>query len=344
MTQPWLFNRLNLGLLLAAFLAAAGLYVLALTAPSPGKSAEISSPAFNWTWSESYVLDLKLAADFSRLPSTVNPAAALERSVKVFANRTFLSLHAVKPTVRTEGGRFIYIHAPGIKDPDQALKLLTQSGTLEIKLVDENYLIADFVDLKGNLIPGKLPPELELLPGIAGDRTLVESRPLLPENCVEYALPVKDKAGRPAVGFRLNALGASAFADVTTRYLGRQLAVVFNRTVYTVAKVTSPISHGQVIISGDFTREDTEELAASLQAGSLPFPVKVVEKKLALVSPLQSVMALLGIHSRPVLAHLFLGVVLLALLGSGWIGVLVSPPKSATPAGSPSEAGGPAVS
>jgi hypothetical protein len=114
-------------------------------------------------------------------------------------------------------------------------------------------------------------------------------------------------------------VGAAAFTDVTRRYLGRKLAVVFNGVIYTVAKVTAPISNGQVVIDGDFSQQEAEELAGSLQSGSLPFPVKVVEEHAVAVSPMHSLMALLGVHSRAWLAHLFLGLAVFSLLGAGSI-------------------------
>jgi preprotein translocase subunit SecD len=130
---------------------------------------------------------------------------------------------------------------------------------------------------------------------------------------------MKNQAGQPAVGFKLNAAGTQAFKEITSQYQGHKLAVVFNNVIYTVAKVTDPIANGQVVIDGSFSQEEAEDLAQSLQAGTLPFPVRVVEQHAVLVSPLQSLMALLGIHVRSLLAHLTLVLAVLSLLGAGAI-------------------------
>jgi preprotein translocase subunit SecD len=319
MNQNKIFTYLTVCLLSLSLVSLAVLYGLAIMAPKTGKTAADGHPVFTWSLLPSYVLDVKMEADFSRLPPTAKRAEVLERSLKVFTLRTLQNLHAVRPGIKSEGGRFILVHAPGIKNPDLALKLLTQSGIMELKLVDESHALAEFVDLNGKVIPGKLPPTLELLSTAGGERNILERRSLLPENCVEYAVTTKNRAGLPEVGFKLNLTGTAVFKNITSQYTGRKLAVVFNGVVLTVAKISAPITNGQVFIDGDFSREDAEELAQSLQEGLLPFPVKVVEKHVLLVSPLQSLMALLGIHSRTLLAHFFLVLGMLSLLGAGWI-------------------------
>jgi preprotein translocase subunit SecD len=312
-----LYTYLTLALLLVALACAAVLYGLAVTPPHERKAAEASAPAFAWTLSSSYLLDVKLAADFSGLPPAAKPAEDLERSLKVFAVRSLQILHAVRPKIWSQDQRFIHVRAPGIKNPEQAVKYLIQSGSMEMKLVDETRLLAEFVDFKGNLLPEKLPPELEVLSDPTGERTILERRSLLPENCVEYAVAMKNQSGQPAVGFKLNVAGTQVFKELTSRYQGHKLAVVFNGIIYTVAKVTDTIANGQVVIDGSFSREEAEDLAQSLQAGTLPFPVRVVEQHAVLISPLQSLMALLGIHARSLLARLTLVLAVLSLMGAG---------------------------
>ena len=61
---------------------------------------------------------------------------------------------------------------------------------------------------------------------------------------------------------------------------GRQLAIVLDDTLYSAPVLREPILGGNAEISGSFTRDDAALLANVLKAGSLPAPMKILEKRM----------------------------------------------------------------
>ena len=78
-----------------------------------------------------------------------------------------------------------------------------------------------------------------------------------------------DNMGRLAVDFQLDAPGASRMGKLTGAHNGDNMAILLDDEVYSAPVIKSTISSsGQ--ITGRFTREEVNELARTLNAGSLP--------------------------------------------------------------------------
>jgi len=82
------------------------------------------------------------------------------------------------------------------------------------------------------------------------------------------AHPTTDQYGRPAVGFTFHAVGARQFYELTSKNIGRQLAVVLDGIVYSAPVIRSGI-YGNGIIEGDFSREEVQNLVLTLRSGAL---------------------------------------------------------------------------
>jgi preprotein translocase subunit SecD len=85
--------------------------------------------------------------------------------------------------------------------------------------------------------------------------------------------------GMPQVTMSFNSRGAREFADITERYVGRQLALVLDNQVYSAPVIRTRIPNGQAVIDGSFTPEEARILAVVLRAGALPAPVTVIEER-----------------------------------------------------------------
>ncbi|MBL8022336.1 MAG: hypothetical protein JNM27_21850 [Leptospirales bacterium] len=77
------------------------------------------------------------------------------------------------------------------------------------------------------------------------------------------------------ISFTLSAEGTQKFAEITRNNIGRQLAIVCNGRVVSHPTIREPILGGVAQISGDFTKEDAEQIAEVIGLGA-PIPVKVV--------------------------------------------------------------------
>ena len=64
---------------------------------------------------------------------------------------------------------------------------------------------------------------------------------------------------------------------LTGANVNRQIAIVLDNYVYSAPNVQNEIPNGQSSITGNFTVEQTQDLANILKAGSLPAPTTIVE-------------------------------------------------------------------
>lgn len=85
--------------------------------------------------------------------------------------------------------------------------------------------------------------------------------------------------GRPQVSMTMNSEGAREWAALTKANVGKAIAIVLDGVVYSAPRVDREISGGQSVISGNFTIEDTKDLANTLKSGRMPAPAKIVQEE-----------------------------------------------------------------
>ena len=85
--------------------------------------------------------------------------------------------------------------------------------------------------------------------------------------------------GEPNVGFEMTDAGGKKFADVTTRLVGKSLAIFLDNFAISAPVVQTAITEGKGTISGQFSPEEAKRLALQLSAGALPAPVTIIEQK-----------------------------------------------------------------
>ena len=88
-----------------------------------------------------------------------------------------------------------------------------------------------------------------------------------------------DQHGRPQVSMTMNSEGAREWAALTKANVGKAIAIVLDGVVYSAPRVNGEISGGQSSISGNFTIEDTKDLANTLKSGRMPAPAKIVQEE-----------------------------------------------------------------
>ena len=85
--------------------------------------------------------------------------------------------------------------------------------------------------------------------------------------------------GSPEVSMSMNSDGARRWAALTKANVGKAIAIVLDGTVYSAPRVNGEISGGQSSISGNFTIEDTKDLANTLKSGRMPAPAHIVQEE-----------------------------------------------------------------
>jgi SecD/SecF fusion protein len=84
---------------------------------------------------------------------------------------------------------------------------------------------------------------------------------------------------RPVVNFEFDDDGARIFCRVSTANVDKRFAVVLDGRILTAPVINEPICGGRGQISGNFTPQETQELALFLRAGALPAPFRIVEQR-----------------------------------------------------------------
>ena len=144
-------------------------------------------------------------------------------------------------------------------------------------------ILRNLPDGEARLVWGAKPAEAERYNGLKG--TYFEL----------YALKVTDPSGRaplegdvitsakdgfdnskPIVSMQMNTEGTRIWAELTKKNLKRCIAVVLDDVVYTAPTIQTEITGGQSQISGNFTIEETKDLANTLNSGKMPAPTRVI--------------------------------------------------------------------
>ncbi len=88
-----------------------------------------------------------------------------------------------------------------------------------------------------------------------------------------------DQFGKPEVSMTMNSEGAREWAALTKANVGKAVAIVLDGVVYSAPRVNQEIDGGQSSISGNFTIEDTKDLANTLKSGRMPAPARIVQEE-----------------------------------------------------------------
>ena len=85
--------------------------------------------------------------------------------------------------------------------------------------------------------------------------------------------------GRPCVSMQMNSDGARRWSQITKQNIGKAVAIVLDDAVYTAPRILSQIDGGNSQITGNFTIEDTKDLANTLNSGKMPAPTRIVQEE-----------------------------------------------------------------
>ena len=176
-----------------------------------------------------------------------------------------------EPTIMRQGADRILIQVPGIGSAAELKALIGTTAKLTFHPVLGRAASEQGAGKPGDLV---LPSANE--PGVfyALDRTPVVTG----EDLVD-AQPSFDQNKRPAVSFRFDPAGARVFGDYTAANIGKPFAIVLDGKVISAPVIQSHIPGGSGIITGQFTIEDSTELAVLLRAGALPAGMDFLEER-----------------------------------------------------------------
>ena len=166
---------------------------------------------------------------------------AMNRVVTIMEKRVN-ALGLTEPIIQREGERRVIIELPGVKEPDAAMQTIGKTAMLEFKDEDGNTVLTG-TDLK------------------------------------DAQASTNQQSGQNVVNLEFSDEGAKKFADLTTKNVGRTIAILLDGEVLTAPNVREPILGGKAEISGQKSLEEAQNLAVVLRSGALPVKVNIIETR-----------------------------------------------------------------
>lgn len=178
-----------------------------------------------------------------------------------------------EPTIQRQGEDRVLIQVPGIGSAQELKDLIGTTAKLSFNAVVPGGRTTD-----AGANPG---PRNMLLPSMdeEGVYYIVEETPVVSGEDLVDAQPSFDQNGRPAVSFRFDTTGARKFGDYTAANIGAPFAIVLDNEVISAPVIQSHIPGGSGIITGNFSIEESTNLAILLRAGALPAKMTFLEER-----------------------------------------------------------------
>src|SRR5437870_6512696 len=193
---------------------------------------------------------LTLQADLNNVPAE-QQSSAMQGVLNVIERRVN-AYGVAEPEIQMLGADRIIVQLPGLKDTEEAKRLIGQTAKLEFKERDAS----------GQWIPatGQLNGQTIALTGAY----LVPGR-----QQVTFA----SRAGLPDVAFEFNSDGAQVFGQITQRLIQKPLGIFLDGQEISAPTVQAVLTNTGVITG--LTLDQARLLALQLNAGALPVPVSI---------------------------------------------------------------------
>ena len=203
---------------------------------------------------------LTFEADVSKLPQEDLVSAldgtrrAIERRVNIFGVS-----EATVQTSKVGRSHRILIELPGVKDTQSAVDLIGRTAQL------------DFRELAN--------PDEATVSGTP--LTLANTKPTgFTGADFKRARPgFSSTTSEPIIEFETKDEGKKKFGEITSRLVGKPLAIFLDENPISAPIVNTPITEGVGQINGSFTTSQTKTLSALLNSGALPIPVTLIEQR-----------------------------------------------------------------
>jgi preprotein translocase subunit SecD len=139
----------------------------------------------------------------------------------------------------------IYVDLAGVKNPDDAVKIMSTTAQLTFRDPDDNTKV------------------------------------VLSGSDLKDAKPGQDsRNGQYVVDLTFNSDGAKKFADLTTKNVNKIMPIYLDDKEVQAPNIREPITNGQAQISGSFkSLQEAADTANMLRSGALPVPLKIDEKR-----------------------------------------------------------------
>jgi len=232
---------------------------------------------------------------------------AIEQNITTLRNRVD-ELGIAEPIVTRQAANRIVVQLPGVQDPNEAIRVLGATATLEFRLVDEANNAYEAEQNKRIPIGSKLyymrpdrgqngqppPPDLPRRP-ILLKRDVIATG----EQLTDATSSINTQEGQPQVNVKLDSRGGQSMLNATKDNVGKRMAVVYiSKKQLAQGEPCKGVRSGQIcteedvisaatiqsVLSSSFRitglqATEARELALLLRSGALAAPQTIVEQR-----------------------------------------------------------------
>ncbi|MSQ57020.1 MAG: protein translocase subunit SecD [Limnohabitans sp.] len=194
--------------------------------------------------------------------------SALNQNIEILHKRVN-QLGVAEPLIQQQGADRIVVQLPGVQDTARAKSIIGRTATLQIRLVE------DGVSIPSETVPQKSSGESEKNIGLKRDVIVSGDQ-------IKKAAATIDKDGRPAVSLEIDDIGGRVMLATTRENLHKRMAIVLYEKgrgeAISVATIQGEFGNS-FQITGNFTPQETADLALLTRAGSLAAPMEIIEER-----------------------------------------------------------------
>lgn len=172
--------------------------------------------------------------------------------------------YSTESAVYQEGEKRVVVDIPGVEDANRILEELGSAGSLQFVPVEGNISLTQ----EGYVLDYTIEELYEM------GQVLLDGTDVASAEAGSY----QDTVGvKHVVSLEMTGSGTKKFADATRKYLGSQIAIVYDGEVVSAPVVNEVITEGKASISGpNTTIEEASRLAATIRIGALPLELEEI--------------------------------------------------------------------
>ncbi len=242
---------------------------------------ELIQPVGGTLFSGGGVANFEISNDGPLIRLTFTDAAieqkitqAIEQSIEIVRRRVD-ALGTTEPAIQRQGVDRILVQVPGLDDTQRLLDIIGQTARLQFMLLCDTPLGGSSSSSRAgcDTLPSRDDPnQTYQVSTKSGD--IVEGADL-----VDAQPEFDSRDNRPIVSFRFNQKGAVRFGRLTQANVGRPFGIVLDGEVVSAPVIQTAILGGSGVITGNFTVQETNDLALVLRTGALPVNLVIVEER-----------------------------------------------------------------
>ncbi|MAF43868.1 MAG: protein translocase subunit SecD [Parcubacteria group bacterium] len=178
------------------------------------------------------------------------------------------------------GHHRLIVELAGVENLSQAIEMIGQTPFLEFKEQRPEEETEKILE-KQKELEGKTFEEIQEVEGwqLAFEDPYFMSTQLSGRYLDKAELAFDQTTYQPQISLQFNDEGSEIFKNLTSRNIGKPLAIYIDQVIISAPTVHEEISGGRAQITGNFTIEESKKLVRDLNAGALPVPIELISQQ-----------------------------------------------------------------